>query len=113
MNAMHGKIAEFFSDILEENTHYIAVPRKLLLKKAMAINRCLFLLYLISFNIYITLLLVPVYVFFLYLFYLFTKICEKYRYKKIVLFALFFVFNVFSCIAAVYLRSLFIEIIGI
>lgn len=113
INALAGKVADFFSDIEEINAHYIATPRKLLLKKAMVINGYFFLLYFVSLNIYIALLLLPVYIFFFYLFYLFTKICGKYRYKKAVLFPLFIVFNLFSITAAFYLRSLIGDIIGL
>lgn len=109
---MSRKLARFFLDIEEMNTHYISVPRKKLLRKAMIINAYLFVLYFISFNIYIILLLLSVYVLLLVLFYMFTKICGKYRYKKAVLFPLFIIFNVFSCTAAVYLRSLFMKIVG-
>lgn len=112
INGLAGKVAGFFSDIEELNIHYITAPRKKLFRKAMTLNKYLFVLYLISFNIFTTLLLIPVYAIIFYLFYLFTKICGKYRYKKAVILLLLLIFNVFSCAVAVFLRSLLIKILG-
>jgi hypothetical protein len=113
ISLLSGKVAEFFADIEEMNIHYISTPRKLLLKKAMVINRYLFFLYIFTINFYIALLFVPVYVFLVFLFYMFTKICEKYRYKKAILFSLFILFNTFSFAAAIFLRTFLMDIIGL
>lgn len=106
------KSADALLKMQEKQIYYITPPRRDLFKLSSIYNANLFFLYLLSVNFYVVMLLIPIYIILLHYYHVFLNICEKYRYKKLVLVPLIVIFNVLSCIAAIFLRTVLLNILG-
>lgn len=81
MNNIFVKLINLFFKLEEQATNYILIPRKVLLITAIKLNLIMFFMYFVSVNILFTVELICIYSIIIYMYFLFFKICAKYRYR--------------------------------
>lgn len=92
------------------NICHICVPRRAMFGYALKVTLLMFAAYLLSVNLLMTAILVPVYIIGIYLYYGFWLICRNHGYRLIPVAAVVLLMNTPAALAAVMLRSFIVSI---
>lgn len=90
-------------------TYYILVPYSILLKCLSQISVCMFVLYFLSFNFFMLAVLVPLYVYCIYIHYIFLRCTRRYGWRLIRVLSVVLFVNIVLIFAVNVLREAFLQ----